>query len=367
VEPESRLQPVTNNAGDHLYWGSGAPSYSAYSLANRPSSEELRAAQGAFAPARTFYTQLPPLSPEVVALADSLLGNLTNSFDQATALVRWFQEEFTYTVDLPPTAREATLENFLLRRRAGHCEYFSTAMAVLLRTRGVLTREVNGFLGGTWSQFGSYLAVTQNQAHAWVEVWFPGYGWVPFDPTPPGRGDVSASTSWLWPGRFLLDAIQHRWNKWVLDFSFQTQIDLLALSREAVVEVTGVDSQPTDGSGRPSIPMVVWIGSALFLLLGARFLLRNHKATSQETRAFLRLREECRKAGVPSSALHSPMSLLRFLASIQHPAESATRRFLERYFKGRFSGLSLRVEEERELLEALAEARTSLRKSTVQV
>ena len=66
------------------------------------------------------------------------------------------------------------------------------------------------------------------------EQFFPQSGWVPFDPTPAGRGDGTALTSWFWPGRFLFDGIQHRWNKWVLDYSVQTQFDLLKLSREMV-------------------------------------------------------------------------------------------------------------------------------------
>ena len=69
--------------------------------------------------------------------------------------------------------------------------------------------------------------MTQNQAHSWVEVWFPSYGWVSFDPTPAGTAGAVASTAWFWPGRFLFDAVQHRWNKWVLDYSVESQWGLL--------------------------------------------------------------------------------------------------------------------------------------------
>ena len=71
-------------------------------------------------------------------------------------------------------------------QKAGHCEYFASAIAVMLRTVGVPTRSVNGFYGGEWNSYGHYLAVRQGDAHSWVEVWIDGAGWVTFDPTPPG-------------------------------------------------------------------------------------------------------------------------------------------------------------------------------------
>ena len=363
VETESRVQPISNNAGDHGYWGSTAPVYTAYSLMGRPDGDQLRSAAGGFVPARDFYTQLPALHPEVEALADSLLSGLPTDYDRATALVQWVQEEFTYTLDLPPSPEEATLHHFLLTRRAGHCEYFSTAMAVLLRTQGIPTREVNGFLGGNWSEIGNYLAVTQNQAHAWVEVWFPGYGWIPFDPTPPGRGETLGGTTWFWPGRFLFDAIQHRWNKWVLDYSFQTQFDLFHRGRESMTGISRSDPTETpatrDGSG-PS--PIWWAAGVVAVLLIVLVRSRRMAGVTQETRIFLKLRHLCRRAGMPERSLHSPMAILRDLETRRHPARGPARRVIEGYIRARFSGLRMRAEEEKELLEALDDVRTSLRR-----
>jgi len=221
-----RVQPLFDNAGDHIYWGSGAPSYEALSVTNRPAPEALREASSGFSPARRYYTQLPHLPEQVSNLADSLTEGLGNNYDRVTAINDFFHTEFDYTLELPRSAQEATLEYFLFERGEGHCEYFSTAMVVLLRNLGIHAREVNGFLGGQWNSFGQYLAVTQNEAHSWVEVWFPGYGWVQFDPTPGGAVTSAAVTSWLWPGRFLFDGLQHRWNKWVLDYNLEAQSGL---------------------------------------------------------------------------------------------------------------------------------------------
>ena len=364
VEPESPIQAIFNNAGDHSYWGYGAPNYVAYSVNGRPSPDQLRDAEGSFVPARDYYLQLPPLTSEVRALADSLLGDLPTNYDRAKRLEEWFQAEFTYSLQLPPSAREATLEYFLLNRRAGHCEYFSTAMTVLLRTQGIPAREVNGFLGGTWSPFGAYLAVTQNEAHAWVEVWFPTFGWVPFDPTPAGPGDGTALHSWFWPGRFLLDGIQHRWNKWVLDYSFQTQFNLFQLSREMVGGAPRGPPEETTAARRLSAPRpLLWGGALLLVLLFLQKRSPGARSISQATRIFLRLRDSSRRAGIPRSALHSPLSLTRHLEAIGHPSAPAARKVVDGYVQARFSGFPVRKDEEEEMLEALGTARALLRKN----
>ena len=84
----------------------------------------------------------------------------------------------SYTLDLKRDERYEPLEDFLFVQKAGHCEYFASALAVMLRTVGVPTRSVNGFYGGEWNSYGHYLAVRQGDAHSWVEVWVDGAGWV---------------------------------------------------------------------------------------------------------------------------------------------------------------------------------------------
>lgn len=363
VEPQSRIQPIFDNAGDFLYWGSAPPVYTAWSIVGRPSPEALRAARGGFVPARDHYLQLPELSPEVLALADSLLSPFDNRYDMAVSLVDWFQREFSYTLELPATADEATLEHFLLDRKAGHCEYFSTAMAILLRTRGVPTREVNGFLGGEWSEFGDYLAVTQNQAHAWVEVWFPELGWVPFDPTPSGMGEGAALTSWFWPGRFLLDALQYRWSRWVLDYSLESQFGLLQWTRQALSRDpdAGRNLSPTEEPGFPR-RILWWVAGALVLLGGVPALRRLRRPPLPgTTRVFIRLRNAARRAGVPPGPLHSPMALVGYLEATEHPAASAARDIVEGYLADRFSGVPLDGFRMKEMNGKLREVRRGFR------
>lgn len=363
IDPQPGTQPIVDNVGDLLYWGSAAPAYTVKSIRGRPSPEALRSAREGFVPARQFFLQTPPLSAEVRSLADSLLGGLPTPYDKAQRLVDWFREEFAYTRELPASAREATLDHFLLQRRAGHCEYFSTALTVLLRSQGVPAREVNGFLGGEWSQFGDYLAVTQNQAHAWVEVWFPGFGWVPFDPTPAGSGEGSSDRAWFWPGRFLFDALQHRWNKWILDYSFQTQFGLLQRSQELLSRNAGQNSALPDREGDGLPDPILWWLAGTFLLATAGFrILRRATRIPPSTRLFLKLREVSRKAGVPEERLHSPLSLTRHLASTRHPAATPAGKVVSGYLRNRYSGHPLGEEALSEMRQALREAKSALRK-----
>ncbi|HZD03393.1 MAG TPA: DUF3488 and transglutaminase-like domain-containing protein, partial [Longimicrobiales bacterium] len=227
IEAESRIHPLADVTGDYVYWGDTAPVYTVVSAAGTPPPDALRRPESGFVPDPEHYLQLPRLPGRIGALADSLTRGLPTRYDKAKAVESWLRNEFEYTLDLPSTPARASLDHFLFERRAGHCEYFSTAMVVLLRSVGIEARNVNGFLGGRWSDLGGYLAVTQNEAHSWVEVWFPGFGWVPFDPTPPGAGPRTAADGWLWPGRFLFDALQHRWSTWVLDYDLRSQSEIL--------------------------------------------------------------------------------------------------------------------------------------------
>ena len=359
VEPESPIHPLRDNVGDLFYWGNGPPAYTAWSPAGHPTPDELRAAETGFMPDRTHYLQLPRLPDRIHALADSLTRDHETRYDKVVAIERWLRTEFAYTLELPATAQEATLDHFLFERRAGHCEYFSTAMAVLLRTLGIHARNINGFLGGNWSQFGRYLAVTQNQAHSWVEVWFPGYGWVTFDPTPAGASTTLGGTIWFWPGRLFVDALQHRWGKWVLDYSIQNQTDVLGRTLAFLRE----DRQ----TANPVAVETSWKAWILWILAAALvvgwtvwYLRRRRMAGSPETRFYLGLLESCRQAGLVRSGQIAPLELVERLGTQGNPAASPASRLVEIYLRGRFAGEPLSESEHSAMSQALAGARRAL-------
>ena len=357
IDADSRTQPLFDNAGDFVYWGSAAPAYTAWSMTAAPAPDELRGASGGFMPGPNRYLQLPRLPDRIRTLTDSITADANDRYDRVKAVER-FLRGFTYTLELPRNARATSLDYFLFERRAGHCEYFSTAMVVMLRTLGIHAREVNGFHGGEWSEFGAYLAVTQNQAHSWVEVWFPSYGWVTFDPTPVGRAGVTSATAWFWPGRFLFDGVQHRWNKWVLDYNFDTQGGLFDRLRTWPEEGLGSTGSQPGGGERMGWVLGALALAALGLLVGFGRPGARHPA---ETRAYLRLVELCRRAGVVGRFAVGPLELVEELERRRHPAAGAARRLVDLYLRARFGAHPLDERERRALTEALGSARSHLR------
>lgn len=361
VEADSPIQPMFDNVGDFFYWGRAAPVYTATSVADPPPPDSLRNARAGFMPDRTRFLQLPRLPDRIASLADSLTRDVDNRYDRVVAVERWLRTEFSYTRELPRTAGEASLDHFLFDRRAGHCEYFSSAMVVLLRSVGIHARNVNGFLGGRWNEFGRYLAVTQNEAHSWVEVWFPSYGWVPFDPTPGGSIDGTADGEWLWPGRILFDGLQHRWSKWVLDFSATDQIDLMDRFGRWL-DARGAD----DGTG-PEAPggLPGWLWAALLLGTGvaaAHLWLRpgRPRGASAESAAYLALLRSARRAGAVGPGAVTPLHLVDRIRAAAPSAADPAARLVALYLRARFAGRPLDRDEARQLREALAGARRAL-------
>jgi hypothetical protein len=131
------------------------------------------------------YTQLPEgITQRTADLAQQLAKGKTSTYDLAAGIEQYLRTNYLYQerVNLPPFDRDVT-DYFLFQSKQGYCEYFSTAMLTLLRLDGIPAREVVGYLPGAKADDGR-LVSSENQAHAWVEVWFPQYGWITFDPTP---------------------------------------------------------------------------------------------------------------------------------------------------------------------------------------
>ena len=362
IRPRSAIRPLVDGTGDFRFFGPDAPVYAVESGAALPSAEALRTAPDEPAPGGRAYLQLPPLDSRVALLADSLTRGLTNQYDRARAIESFFKREFRYTLDLPATRAQTSLEYFLFTRRAGHCEYFSSGMAVLLRSIGIPARNVNGFLGGTWNAGGRYLAVTQNEAHSWVEVWFPEFGWVPFDPTPAGsREETIASEGGVggafWPGRFFFDGMQHRWNKWVVDYNLEKQIGVFQQMGELFRR-----SQPTPrpGSFGALRGLLPWIALIAAMLLLIRLRPRGgRRKVSGEARIYLALRRAYARAGYADENA-TPLAWLEGLRRARAPGHAAAERLVRDYLRARFAGESIGESGREQMKRDLAEARQAL-------
>ena len=205
--------------------------YAIASDPRQPSADALRGDPAlAPAPDGDRYLELPPLSPEIGALALRIIVDVDGDAARAFAIERWLRENGHYSDTPPPERSEdprSPIEIFLLEHTEGHCEYFASAMVVLLRTIGIPARLVNGFAGGRENEFGGFVELSRSDAHAWVEVPFERAGWVRFDPTPPDLRLRAAGVGWLERARDLAGAAEHWWYQHVVEFDRSTQLRAL--------------------------------------------------------------------------------------------------------------------------------------------
>lgn len=165
------------------------PAYTEYASLKEPTAAELRVTPRVDdLPPR--YTQIDRVDERVRAKTEQLVSGASNDFDRASAIWRYFtaQNGFVYDTKTAPANDSDALADFILNGKRGFCEQFASAMAVMLRVAGIPSRVAIGFTPGV--QVNDYLSISTQDAHAWVEAYFGGKGWVTFDPTPlsDGRG-----------------------------------------------------------------------------------------------------------------------------------------------------------------------------------
>ncbi len=195
---------------------------------------------------REAYLQLPPdFNPEIKRLAETITAEFSTDFDRVLGIQQYLLDNYGYSLDIPDPGNQPPLDSFLFEHQRGHCEYFSTAMAIMLRSIDIPTRSVNGFLGGRWNEANQYLAVRNADAHSWVEVPFGSYGWVTFDPTPPAA-NVSQVEHWLDPLRNVYDALRFQWLKYVIQYDLQAQLQILQRATASLESLRSQDSGSFD-------------------------------------------------------------------------------------------------------------------------
>ncbi|HWZ43448.1 MAG TPA: DUF3488 and transglutaminase-like domain-containing protein [Candidatus Saccharimonadales bacterium] len=170
------------------------------------------------------YLQLPNLDPRIPELARSITARSETNYARARDVEAYLQGSFGYTLELPATEQNDPLAHFLFERKKGHCEYFASAMAIMMRTLGIPSRLVTGFRGAEFNDLNQTYIVRGRDAHAWVEVYFPEYGWVTFDPTP-GSGDSPAAGGFARLALYL-DVAREIWREWIINYDFNHQVRL---------------------------------------------------------------------------------------------------------------------------------------------
>lgn len=226
--------PVINKDSENSLnvniFGADRLSYRVYSDTFTPGTENLRKDNGNYPANFARYLQLPEkLDPRISGLAAQITNKTANRYDKAKAIENYLQTQFGYTLELR-AGGEQPLADFLFNIREGHCEYFATAMAVMLRTQGIATRIVNGFQTGEYNETADVFVVKQKDAHSWVEVYFPQEdAWIPFDPTPfAGQNGSTANSAGGFLGSFnkYLEALETFWIQYFVAFDNQEQRSL---------------------------------------------------------------------------------------------------------------------------------------------
>ncbi len=197
--------------------------YAGFSLLLPMDASKLRAASTEYSSdIASTYLQLPhELDPRIPELAKQITKNARTPFDKSLAIESYLRNRFTYTLNLTGKPGDDPLAHFLFETRAGHCEYFASAMTIMLRTLGIPTREVNGFLPGEYNDLGGDYIVRASDAHSWVEVYFPGLDWQTFDPTPAAPENETGFLTRL--GQYA-DWMEITWSEWVIGYDFAHQM-----------------------------------------------------------------------------------------------------------------------------------------------
>ncbi len=208
--------------------------YLVYSDTSKPNDSELIADNLRVYPfdVRQRYLQLPPEhDSRIDDLALDITRGATSQFEIARRIEQYLRNNYNYTLDLQRVEDGDPIADFLFNTRAGHCEYFASAMVLMLRARRAPARLVNGFQMGEYNESADVHTVRQSDAHSWVEVYFPRSGWVAFDPTPAAGLSVYDNGPFAWM-RHYGEAMEMFWLEHVVGFDTGKQLSIaIAMQR----------------------------------------------------------------------------------------------------------------------------------------
>lgn len=300
-------------------------------------------------PDETGGLALPALDPRIAPLADELAGGAKQPAEIARRLERELKRRYAYTLELPGAVNDP-LGDFLFTRRAGHCEDFATALAIMLRVEKVPSRVVTGFFGG--ERAGGRYVVRSGDAHAWTEAFVDG-AWVRLDATP-DLGRAASSSAWAAALTSAWERLEAWWRTRVMDYSFQDQV---SFARQLVRPPQVATPTPDSGASSPlstRVPVsTVALVVAAVVLVG--FLLqRLRRRAPHPASSFLEDLEARLKArGVTAVATMPLEELSASLVREGHPLAPAVARATRRYLEARFTNSSLDARERRALLAPL--------------
>src|SRR5579862_1298709 len=198
--------------------------YAVYSFLEDETGEVLGTPEPLNRRERAQYLQLPQIDERIPHLAHQMTEGALTEDEKARQIESHLRRDYGYTLELLSSPVPDPLAHFLFERKKGHCEYFASAMAVMLRTLGIPSRVITGFQSGVYNPITHFQVVRASDAHSWVEAWINGRGWTTFDPTP---ADPGASGAGIFARMSLFfDAAEQFWQDWVVSYDLDRQVVL---------------------------------------------------------------------------------------------------------------------------------------------
>jgi protein-glutamine gamma-glutamyltransferase len=357
-----RARVVRTRAGDVFYWPADGND-ARYVITYDPtqlSPDDLRNRGRDYPPELSVDLQVPADMDLRLRALSNRLARGKDPVDAALAIERWLSAAMTYTRDLPGEHQDP-IAHFLFESRQGHCELFSSAMVMLLRQAGIPARVVSGYYGGTPTDEG-YWAVRAGDAHSWVEMYVPGAGFVPFDPTPPSERGARLDRFWA---RLVLawDGLGQRWRKAIVEFDVIAQARAVAQVARALSEVgrrlRGTGRSKVDAGGAALRGLAGLIVAFAAIALWRRWPFgRSRRAglapDERRGRDLWRLaRRRLARAGVPASDTAGPREIARAAIRARPAVSAPLHRLVDAALAARWGGEQLSGRDARRLLREL--------------
>ncbi len=291
---------------------------------------------------RDYYTRLPEnTNSQTIDFARDMRDAADSPEDFINDVLRMFNtQEFYYTLEPPPLGSNP-VDRFLFDTRRGFCEHYASAFAVMMRAANIPSRIVLGYQGGEVNTMGDYLTVRQADAHAWTEVWLPRRGWYRIDPTAavaPERIEMgrygamldgigaswglNAPSLWIYQVQMTWDALNARWNEWILAYGPDNQ--------GLLMEWFGMDDPDWRKMMLTLVAIVVVLVAAISLLIMLRYRPPPKDQAARLYRAFVE------SSGVEAETGETPLHLASRIAAAEVPASSHAGPITELYLDTRY-------------------------------
>ena len=203
---------------------------------------------------RDRYLQVPTHSDRIAELAQSVTRGASSPYEKATAVLQHLLSNYAYSLEMGTTSSGHPIDEFLFTRKTGYCEHYATAMVLMLRSIGIPSRLVTGFLATEWNEFGNYYTVRQRDAHAWVEMYYPQSGWITMDPTP-SNPLALAPSAWVAFQRFA-ESLRLHWDRVFIRYSGRDQLAIIHSLRDGSDSARDALAQWTSAVGAASAQFV---------------------------------------------------------------------------------------------------------------